>query len=70
MILATKQNKLWVWTTAFLSGLFAFLVYPIMALKYPFGEAVSYTTLGIVIIWVVFFIRVNIFNKIKSDKHK
>ena len=56
-------SSFWFILTIFLSAIFVVLFYPGTSERLGTGEAVMYTIVGVLVIWIVFFLRARIFSK-------
>ena len=66
--MAKFYNRFWVTVTIVLSVVFAILLFPIVQRKYGFPLSLLVTFLGVVFIWVNYFIRAYIFSRDKEDE--
>ena len=60
-------NKFWFTFTAILCTVFVVLFFPMTIEKVGIGKAIIYTIIGLVVIWIVYFVRAYIFTQIFSD---
>ena len=56
-------NKYWLTITIVLSVAFALLFFPVAADRAGYMKAAVYTLVGLIVIWIVYFIRAWIFQK-------
>lgn len=63
-------NKFWIGITILLNVIFAALFIPGAARNVGYGKAILYTIIGLIVIWIVYFMRVRIFGQTFSKKGK
>ncbi len=57
----------WIGLAVALSALFAVLFYPAARRTYNPGTSLVFTALGVIVIWIVYFIRVMIFSRLDKS---
>ena len=62
------KEKLWFTITVILSIIFALLFYNVAIENVRDSDATIYTILGVLVIWIVYFVRGYIFSKLKKKE--
>ncbi len=63
-------NKLWVIITVILNVVFVILFFPLSLKRVGTIKAIVFTLIGLLIIWIVYFVRAYIFSKYFGEKDK
>jgi quinol-cytochrome oxidoreductase complex cytochrome b subunit len=63
------SNKTWIIITVIFCVVFVILFYPIAAERVGHPKAIVYTLIGLLVIWLIYFIRAYVFSKIFSKKN-
>ena len=61
-------NRFWVIFTVVLCAVFAVLFFPVINNEYGLTKAALLTLAGIAVIWIVYFVRANVFTSMEKDK--
>jgi hypothetical protein len=62
-VMKKHSTGFWLILTILLSAIFVVLFYPGTKERLGSGEAIMYTIAGVMLIWIVFFLRARIFSK-------